>query len=69
LVAWQKHLYISNKDGGRSLRQDNCPQAPSGSAGDLWMQNGAGVIMYLEANRTRLMLCLGGDAVVISMSE
>jgi len=37
------------------------------SAGDLWMQNGAGVIMHLKAKRTGLMLSLGGDAVVISM--
>lgn len=37
------------------------------SAGDLWMQNGAGVIMHLKAQRTGLMLSLGADAVVISM--
>jgi hypothetical protein len=37
------------------------------SAGDLWMQNEAGVIMHLKAKRTGLMLSLGGDAVVISM--
>jgi len=60
---------MGQKLGGHSLRQDNSPRAPSGSAGDLWMQNGAGVIMYLEAKRTRLLLCLGGDAVVISMPE
>jgi hypothetical protein len=39
------------------------------SAGDLWMQNGAGVIMHLKARRTGLMLSLGGDAVVISMRQ
>lgn len=39
----------------------------SASAGDLWLQNGAGVIMHLKAQRTGLMLSLGGDAVVISM--
>lgn len=39
------------------------------SAGDLWMQNEAGVIMHLKAKRTGLMLSLGGDAVVISMSR
>ena len=39
------------------------------SAGDLWMQNEAGVIMHLKAKRTGLMLSLGGDAVVISMGE
>ena len=32
------------------------------------MQNEAGVIMHLKAKRTGLMLSLGGDAVVISMS-
>jgi hypothetical protein len=37
------------------------------SGGDLWMQNKAGVIMYLKAKRTGLMLSLGGDAVVILM--
>jgi hypothetical protein len=37
------------------------------SAGDLWMQNEAGVIMHLKAKRTGLMLSLGGDAIVISM--
>jgi hypothetical protein len=39
----------------------------STSAGDMWMQNEAGVIMHLKAKRTGLMLSLGGDAVVISM--
>jgi len=39
------------------------------SRGDLWMQNGAGVIMHLKAKRTGLMLSLGGDAVVISMQQ
>jgi len=37
------------------------------SGGDLWLQNGAGVIMHLKAKREGLMLSLGGDAVVISM--
>jgi hypothetical protein len=39
------------------------------SGGDLWMQNQAGVIMHLKAKRTGLMLSLGGDAMVISMSQ
>ena len=39
------------------------------SGGDLWMQNEAGVILRLKAKRTGLMLSLGGDAVVISMSR
>lgn len=38
------------------------------SAGELWLQNEAGVIMRLRARRTGLMLSLGGDAVVISLS-
>jgi len=38
------------------------------SAGDLWMQNESGVILHLKAKRTGLILSLGGDAVVISMS-
>jgi hypothetical protein len=39
------------------------------SAGDLWLQNEAGVIMHLKAKRTGLMLSLGGDAVVIKMRQ
>lgn len=37
------------------------------SAGELWLQNEAGVIMRLKARREGLMLSLGGDAVIISM--
>jgi hypothetical protein len=37
------------------------------SGGDLWLQNGSGVIMHLHAKREGLMLSLGGDAVAISM--
>jgi hypothetical protein len=37
------------------------------SAGDLWLQNDAGVIMHLKAKRTGLMLSLGADAIVVSM--
>jgi hypothetical protein len=40
----------------------------SASAGDIWMQNESGVILHLKAKRTGLILSLGGDAVVISMS-
>lgn len=40
----------------------------SASEGDLWMQNEAGVILHLKAKRTGLILSLGGDAVVISMT-
>ena len=39
------------------------------SGGDLWLQNESGVILHLKAKRTGLMLSLGGDAVVISMSQ
>jgi hypothetical protein len=39
------------------------------SAGDLWLQNEAGVILHLKAKRTGLMLSLGGDAIVISMRQ
>jgi len=39
------------------------------SGGDLWMQNDSGVIMHLKAKRTGLMLSLGGDAMVIKMSQ
>jgi hypothetical protein len=37
------------------------------SAGDLWLQNEAGVIMRLKARREGLMLSLGGSAIVVSM--
>jgi len=33
------------------------------------MQNEAGVILHLKAKREGLILSLGGDAVVISMSQ
>jgi hypothetical protein len=39
------------------------------SAGDLWLQNEQGVILHLKARRTGLMLTLGGDAMVISMTN
>jgi len=39
------------------------------SAGDLWMQNETGVILHLKAKRTGLILSLGGDAVVITMTQ
>jgi hypothetical protein len=38
------------------------------SAGELWLQNEAGVIMRLRARREGLMLSLGGDAVVIQLT-
>ena len=38
------------------------------SGGDMWLQNEAGVIIRLKARREGLMLSLGGDAVVISMT-
>ena len=38
------------------------------SAGDLWLQNEQGVILHLKAKRTGLILSLGADAVVISMT-
>jgi hypothetical protein len=39
------------------------------STGDPWLKNGNGVIMRLVAKRQGLMLSLGGDAVVIQMSQ
>jgi hypothetical protein len=41
----------------------------SASAGDLWMQNEKGVIMHLKAKRTGLILSLGGDVMVITLSQ
>ena len=37
------------------------------SAGDLWLQNGDGVVLRLKAQRSGLMLSMGGNAMVISM--
>jgi hypothetical protein len=37
------------------------------SAGDLWLQNEAGVVMHLKAQRSGLILSLGGDVMIISM--
>ena len=37
------------------------------SVGEMWLQNEAGVIMRLRAQRTGLMLALGADAVRITM--
>jgi hypothetical protein len=39
------------------------------SAGSLWLKNGKNLTMHLVAERTGLMLTLGGDAVVIRMKE
>jgi hypothetical protein len=39
------------------------------SRGDLWLQNGNGVVMHLRAKREGLMLTLGGDAIVINMKR
>jgi hypothetical protein len=39
------------------------------SAGDLWMKNEGGVVIHLKAERTGLMLSLGGSAVAISMNQ
>ena len=39
------------------------------SAGDLWLQNGSGVILHLKARREGLMLSLGGSAMVIRMKN
>jgi hypothetical protein len=39
------------------------------SAGDLWMKNENGVVVHLKADRTGLMLSLGGSAVAISLNR
>jgi hypothetical protein len=39
------------------------------SAGDLWMKNENGVVIHLKADRTGLMLSLGGSAVAITMNQ
>ena len=43
--------------------------AGTASVGDLWLENPNGVVMHLEAKREGLMLSLGGDAVVVTMSQ
>ena len=37
------------------------------SAGDLWMKNENGVVMHLKAERSGLMLSLGGDVMHVSL--
>ena len=39
------------------------------SFGDLWLENPNGVVMHLKAKREGLMLSVGGDAVVVTMSQ
>jgi hypothetical protein len=39
------------------------------SRGDLWLQNQAGVVMHLKGKREGLMLSLGGDAMIINMTQ
>jgi hypothetical protein len=39
------------------------------SAGDLWMKNEKGVVIHLKADRTGLMLSLGGSAIAISLNQ
>ena len=37
------------------------------SAGNLWLQNDTGVVMHLKAERSGLMLSLGGDVMHVSL--
>ena len=37
--------------------------------GDLWLKNDNGVVMHLLAKRKGLMLSLGGDAAVVTMTQ
>lgn len=39
------------------------------SAGEMWLQNDNGVVLHLKARREGLMLTLGADVMVITMSE
>ena len=39
------------------------------SRGDLWLKNQAGVVMHLKGKREGLMLSLGGDAMVINLTQ
>jgi hypothetical protein len=39
------------------------------SGGDLWLKNGSGVVMHLLAKRKGLMLSLGADAIVVTMTQ
>lgn len=43
--------------------------AGTASGGDMWLQNGAGVIIHIKAKRQGLMLSLGGDVMVISLDK
>ncbi len=39
------------------------------SGGDLWLKNESGVVMHLHAKREGFMLSLGGDAIVITLTQ
>ncbi len=41
----------------------------AGGGDDLWLQDGAGVILHITAQREGLMLSLGHDAIAISMQQ
>jgi hypothetical protein len=41
----------------------------STSGGDLWLKNSSGVVMHLIAKRQGLMLSLGADAIVVTMTQ
>jgi hypothetical protein len=41
--------------------------AGTASAGDLWLENPAGVVMHLKAEREGLMLSVGANAIDIRM--
>jgi len=38
------------------------------SAGELWLQNAAGVVLQLKAKRTGLALSLGADAIYVNLN-
>jgi hypothetical protein len=60
-VAQFPGTYAEGRYGSRSGRRAR--------TGDLWMKNDNGVVIHLKAERTGLMLSLGGSAVAISMNR
>jgi hypothetical protein len=62
---------LSNLDdfGGRYTQYSGKAGLSSGGAGELWLQNNAGVIMHLYSQTQGVLLSLGKEEIVIRLSE
>ena len=55
--------------GGRYTQSTGKAGFSSSGSSDLWLENGAGVIMHLEGTSSGAMLTLGKDEIFIRMSQ